>query len=139
VIPVRAPDAEAAVRLARMLAGSLIRPEEDLSAVGPHLENMIPASIAEVINRSKLAAVARAAETGGDADHLIASDIIIAAQGMAQHLELLAPVAEDDRSDMELAAEILGDKLAAAMQPKTHANGAAHNGQAGARTAALAG
>lgn len=109
VVPVRAPDAEAAIRLVKLFAGDQIADGQDFSQVGAELAGCIPAMIQEVVKRSKLGAVRRAA-TGGVLE-ITSRDIEVSALSMLAHMELLKPKVADTRSDRERAAEILGDKL----------------------------
>lgn len=55
IIEVTPPDAEAAERLLRFYGGVAISPEEDLSQAAERLAGTIPATIAEVVKRAKLA------------------------------------------------------------------------------------
>lgn len=113
VVPVRAPDAEAAVRLVKLFAGDQIADGQDFTEVGTRLAGCIPAMIQEVVKRSKLGAVRRAA-TGGVLE-ITARDVEVAAVSMIAHMKLLAPKEPDTRSDRERAAEVLGDKLSKAL------------------------
>jgi transitional endoplasmic reticulum ATPase len=55
IIEVTPPDEDAAERLLRFYGGEAINPEEDLSAAAKKLAGTIPATIAEVVKRAKLA------------------------------------------------------------------------------------
>lgn len=55
IIQVEPPDAEAAQRLVRAYGGALIKQDADLTKVGERLAGYIPAVIAEVVKRAKLA------------------------------------------------------------------------------------
>lgn len=55
VIEIDAPDAEAVQRLLRLYAGDTIAPDTNLEQIGERLKGAIPAVIAEVVNRAKLA------------------------------------------------------------------------------------
>ncbi len=113
VVPVRAPNAEAAIRLVKLFAGDQIAAGQDFSAVGAELAGCIPAMIQEVVKRSKLGAVRRAA-TGGILE-ITSHDVEVSALSMLAHMKLLEPKVPDTRSDRERAAEILGDKLSDAL------------------------
>ena len=92
VISVRPPEAEAVERLIRLYARSLLAPTEDLTMVSQSLAGNIPATIREVVERSKLAMIGRKDR------RLIASDLLTSASGMKRHLELLnfqAPAISD--------------------------------------------
>lgn len=105
VIPILAPDAEAAIRLVQHYAGSRLAPNQDLTAVGDLLDGAIPAFIEEVVKRSKLAALRRDEEV----IQLTADDLVVTAHGMQAHLKLLEPREEDERSDEERAAQVVAD------------------------------
>lgn len=108
VIPVRPPDAEAAARLVRSFAGFTLPAGEDLTGVGQKLAGQIPATIREVVERSKLAAIARTAHA---AFTLTAADLDVATDSMIAHMKLLEPQPNDERSPMEKAAQILADAM----------------------------
>ena len=79
-------------RLIRLYARSLLAPTEDLTMVSQSLAGNIPATIREVVERSKLAMIGRKDR------RLIASDLLTSASGMKRHLELLnfqAPAISD--------------------------------------------
>lgn len=59
VIEVTPPDAEACIRLIYHYAGAALAPETDLTAAGEALAGSIPAIIAEVVKRAKLAELKR--------------------------------------------------------------------------------
>lgn len=112
VIPVRAPDAKAVERLIRTFAKGKINENEDLSEVGKILDGFIPASIHEVVERSKLAAISRT----GDNANINANDLKVAANSMIEHLKLLTPQKVDDRPEIVRAADLLGKHLLEASQ-----------------------
>lgn len=113
VIPVRPPDAGAAQRLMRLYAGEKIAPEESLVEVGEILSGQIPAVIREVVERAKLAAIARA---GNASFQLEDKDLKVAADGMLEHLKLLQETTPDMRSERVKAAEILSGGMKAIAQ-----------------------
>lgn len=88
VIEVTPPDAEAVQRLIRAYAAGTVSADEDLSEVGEVLEGAIPATIAEVVNRAKLAQLAQQAP-GTKVTHLTGAALAVAARSMAGHLDLL--------------------------------------------------
>jgi transitional endoplasmic reticulum ATPase len=104
VIPVRPPDALAVGRLIRLYAGKLILPEEPLGRVGTRLTGQIPAVVREVVERAKLAAVAR---TGSASFLLTGADLETAADGMLEHLRLMEERKVDERPDRIKAAEMI--------------------------------
>lgn len=131
VISVPAPDADAAQRLVRLYARNLLAESESLVTVGKELDGYIPAVIREVVERSKLAAISHTVP--GEELKITASDLLIAARSMVQHLELLKPVQEDMRSDVEKAASMTASALTAAAA--TIAGHVAANGKAAALAA----
>lgn len=83
VITIEAPDAKTAERLIRVYGAGLIDQGTDLTDACQELAGQIPATIREVVERSKLAMIARGEKkVSGDA-------LRIAAQGMTKHLALL--------------------------------------------------
>lgn len=84
VINVTPPDSEAAQRLLRIYGRGLIAADESLDRIGKELAGNIPAMIREVIERSKLASIA------ADSDCVTEDNLLVAALGMRQHMELLA-------------------------------------------------
>jgi len=105
VISVTPPDGEAVARLLRLYGRDLISSDESLELVGAHLGGQIPATIREVVERSKLAMLSR-----GD-NMLVENDLMIAAKGMTRHLELLNGAPEADKSKEVLFAEALGNLM----------------------------
>lgn len=91
VISVTPPDAEAVEQLVRLYARGLLPKGEKLGKLGDQLAGNIPAMIREVVERSKMAMIAR----GGD--HLTQDDLMISAIGMQNHMKLLeGPKKEND-------------------------------------------
>ncbi len=90
VIEVTAPDAEAVQRLLRHYGGEAIAEDTDLAAVGEQLDGMIPAVIAEVVKRAKLAELRRL-PIGDKVTHISEAALMEAAITMTRQLELLNP------------------------------------------------
>lgn len=88
VISVKAPESEAVIRLVQIYARGLLENGTDLTEVGAALAGNIPATIREVVERSKLGMIGR------DAASVSAKDLLTAAAGMAAHLALLKPKAK---------------------------------------------
>lgn len=124
VISVRAPDDKASLDLVRLYARGRLDNSQDFTLVGTKLSGQIPAVIREVVERSKLAAVSRLAP--GEKLLLQASDLEFAADEMLNHLRLMTPRPEDARSDVEKAADSLGQHLAGALTPKPNHNNGKH-------------
>jgi transitional endoplasmic reticulum ATPase len=101
VIAVQPPDRDAVKQLIRLYACDMLAKDANLESVADLLAGEIPATIREVVERSKMAAIATA--TNG---RLALTDraLEIAARGMRSHLELLKPQPVDTRSDIEKAA-----------------------------------
>jgi len=105
VISLRAPDEEAVQRLIRVYSRQLLDPEEDLREVGRALKGQIPATIREVVERSKLYAIKR---SGSANISLTGKDLTSAAEGMVEHLELLNRPRDKAKSpEEELGASML--------------------------------
>ncbi len=88
VIEVSPPDAEAVERLLRYYAAEAITPETDLSEIGTELEGNIPAIIAEVVKRAKLAELRRI-EPGEKITNISEGALMEAAKTMTKQLALL--------------------------------------------------
>jgi transitional endoplasmic reticulum ATPase len=86
-IKVLPPDAHAVDRLLRMYGKGRIATGEDLSEVCLMLQGQIPAVIREVVERAKLAAIARAT-TVEDASELWAEDLAVSARRMLMQIDL---------------------------------------------------
>lgn len=88
VIQVTAPDAEACERLVRHYSGPALAANADLKEVGKELEGAIPAAIAEVVKRAKLAQVMMQSE-GSSVTELTPAALLTAARSMKYQLDLL--------------------------------------------------
>jgi transitional endoplasmic reticulum ATPase len=107
VLTVEPPDAEAAERLIRMYAGTLLGARVQLTAASQILAGNIPAVIREAVERSKMAAIYRTGRAVGDGD-LTEQDIVVSARTMKAQADLLTPKKPDTRSVYEKAADIHG-------------------------------
>jgi hypothetical protein len=83
VISILPPDPEAVKRLLHQYSRGTIAKDEPLHEVASLLAGEIPATIQEVVERSKMAMIAR----GGQ--QLVEDDLIISAKSMKRHLDLL--------------------------------------------------
>lgn len=90
VIEIAPPDAEAVERLIRHYGGAAIDPDEDLVAAGKALEGKIPAIIAEVVKRAKLAQLKRL-PVGKRVTKLSGEALFEAARTMTRQTQLLEP------------------------------------------------
>lgn len=88
VISVRPPEGTAVERLVRLYARDLLAADEDLTSVVETMGGNIPATIREIVERSKLSMVA------DGRNHLTATNLMVAAKGMENHLELLKDAPE---------------------------------------------
>lgn len=113
IIPVRPPDASAAIKLVEMYSRGLIRAGENLKKVGAALSGMIPAVIRETVERAKMAAIRHLKP--GDVMVLEAQDFLDAAYSMRQQLELMKTPVDVKLSDREKAAVIVGQHINAAL------------------------
>ena len=75
-------------RLIRSYARDLLPEDTDLSQVGVLLDEQIPATIREVVERAKLSMLTE------DRKHLTGGDLYASAVGMKRHMELLEPKVE---------------------------------------------
>lgn len=88
VIDVTPPDAKAAERLLRLYGGDTISPDTDLSSAGKELDGQIPAVIAEVVKRAKLAQLRL--QPGGEKVSLISQQALVeAAKTMSAQIRVL--------------------------------------------------
>lgn len=108
VISVDLPDADAAERLMRLYGGALLPTSTELTQAREALTGRIPAVIREAVERAKLTAIAR---TGGVPETLTDEDLVVAAETMRQHLDLLYA----DTNTTKNASEALGDALVSAL------------------------
>jgi transitional endoplasmic reticulum ATPase len=114
VISIHTPGPDAVGRLIRLYGRDLVKQDEPLDQVGEELAGNIPATIREVVERSKLAMIANSRE------QVTQEDLLIAGRGMSGHLALLAGK-PDDRSLEEKVGEHLGALvLRAAKEGATH-------------------
>ena len=132
LVPVREPDAKAVKKLITKYAGSKLVPGEDLSVVAAMLDGKNAAVVREVVERSKLSAIERLAQTG-ESLTITAHDLEVAARGIEAHAQLLEPEYEDTTSDLEKAAKVLADALLQGKEVPTQRTGVArtangHNG-----------
>lgn len=92
VINVTPPDAEAVGRLIHVYSRGRLVDGTSLDRIGKALEGQIPATIREVVERSKLGAFAAKREDISE------DDLLLAAEAMGPHLNLLNHIEEKDVS-----------------------------------------
>lgn len=88
IINVNAPDAEAVQRLIRLYGKGTIAESTDLTEAGEILDGAIPAVIAEVVKRAKLAQLRRQ-EPGTQVEAITAEAVVDAAKSMQSQIDLL--------------------------------------------------
>lgn len=88
IINVTAPNAEAVERLIRLYGKESIKPETDLKEVGVLLDGAIPAVIAEVVKRAKLAQL-RLQDRGTSVESISAEALIVSAKSIKPQMDLL--------------------------------------------------
>lgn len=114
VISIDAPDAEAVTRLITHYAGDALDAEVPLMAVGELMAGQIPASIAEVVKRAKLAMLTE------DRHNLTEDDLLTAAESAMRHLALLADLPPEKSPGDKLAealVEVVGGPTDADIDP----------------------
>ncbi len=126
VIEVLPPDAEAVQRLMRMYGGKSIEADTDLTAVGEKMKGQIPAVIAEMVKRAKLAQLTYQ-PAGQPVTKISEAALISAADSMAAQLRLLhaRSNAEKETPRIETAMSKLINK---ALERSTEQIDKAHSG-----------
>ena len=115
VIDVTPPDAEAAQKLVRLYGGNLVKAETDLTKAGELLAGHIPATIAEVVKRAKLAQM-RLQPTGTPVEHLSEEALIEASATMKAQTDLLYARA-NAKVEAPTLDKIFRDVVATQLQP----------------------
>lgn len=110
IIDVTAPDAEAVQRLVRLYGNGTVAESEDLTEVGQILEGTIPAVIAEVVKRAKLAQL-RLQPKGTMVETISAEALVISAKSMQSQVDLLAKLSNQQKVEPTFT-EVLGEALA---------------------------
>jgi transitional endoplasmic reticulum ATPase len=108
VISMEVPDHNSIKALLHLYGNGNLVEDFDYDAAAQPLANMIPATIREVIERSKLHTLSR---TTNSFDKITTQDLITTAKGMKRHMELLADPAEKKKSTVEEALNVLGASL----------------------------
>lgn len=98
VIEVLPPDAKAVEKLVRLYGKDAIDSDTDLNEVGAQLAGQIPAVIAEVVKRAKLAQLS-SQERGTKVRQLTAKALLTAALSMSSQLALLAKRTEEENAE----------------------------------------
>lgn len=116
LVLVEPPDAEAIVRLLKLYGRDLIDDKTDLRDVASVLEakRVIPAVVREVVERSKIAAIARGNDDLGVGKVSI-EDLLDTVKAMEAHQKLLEPKQKDNRGILELSADAMGNRIGQAL------------------------
>ncbi len=93
IIEIPPHDAKSALRLVKMYGGDFLDPTDSMTGLGEALNGMIPASIREVVERSKAAAVLDSND-GHIVHHVKGKHLLLAAESLKTHLKLMADNAE---------------------------------------------
>ena len=112
IISVKAPGPDAVQKLVKLYARDLLKEGETLDNIGALLAGNIPATIREVVERSKLAMIYR-----GD-EQLIENDLIVSGHNMQAHLDLLKGKPEP-KTQEQILGEALKDMLENNAQTET--------------------
>jgi transitional endoplasmic reticulum ATPase len=112
LIEVTPPDAKAAEQLLRVYGKSFIAATEDLSQVGKSLDGQRPASIAEVVERSKLSAITRLSP--GEPLSITQEDLLSASESLKKHIELVDRKTVEERKKPKSNGVAHGESLAEA-------------------------
>lgn len=118
VINVLPPDAAAAEKLVRLYGGSAINAETDLTEVGERLSGVIPAVIAEVVKRAKLAQLS-IQPSGTMVTNITPEALLIATTSMDAQLKLL--YREEDKSAPTIDG-LFSNMIANAVEQKINAD-----------------
>lgn len=105
VISIRAPGPNTVQQLIRHYARDLIYEHEELNGAGAAMAGHIPAVIRECVERAKLGMIGRGGNTLTD------HDLVVAAETMRNHMELLKGKQPDDT---------VGERLAKSLQEVVH-------------------
>lgn len=114
LIEVAPPDAYAAEKLIRVYARTLLKEGEDVTPASKMLAGHKPASIREIVERAKLAAIFN---HGENADHITNEDLVVAINIMQPHFALM------EEKKVDVAPTI--DSLVTAAVHKATQNGSA--------------
>jgi SpoVK/Ycf46/Vps4 family AAA+-type ATPase len=102
VVSIDAPDGETVGRLIRLYGAELLSDDVELEQVGYILSGQIPATVAEVVKRAKLAMLTE------DREALTEADLVTAAESMKRHLALLEGITPPKSKGDALAEALRG-------------------------------
>lgn len=109
-IEVKRPDSNAVEKLVRLYAGKMLAPDADIAEACRLLNGNIPAVIAEVVQRSKLAAL-RTTPDGEMKVVINGENIVEAARTMRMQLDLLNRRQEPTPTDFEKMGRAIGGSI----------------------------
>ncbi len=110
IVKFEKPNAETAINLVRQFAGvDLDEDNFDANLVGNRLQGNIPSAIGEVAQRAKLYAITRIPEDFEGDLKLTTLDLMLSAQSMDNHMELLNREMGKPLSFAELVAKAIGE------------------------------
>jgi transitional endoplasmic reticulum ATPase len=110
IIEVTAPNAKSAAQLMLTYGRGLIDEEADLTEAARLMDGVIPAVIQEVVERAKLAAIARGIKAF-EPGVVTPEDLVRSARGMTNQQRLLAEKEPDLRSDRVKAADSIANAI----------------------------
>jgi transitional endoplasmic reticulum ATPase len=123
VIEVTPPDAEAVERLIRHYAKDSMAPGEDVSEAGLLLAGKVPAVVAEVVKRAKLAQVAREAP-GVRSVRITGPALAVAARSILGQIDLLDRVeAAREPAELPTLDQVVRDAVAFGVQRRVQEAG----------------
>lgn len=105
-------DPPTAARLVKHYGGNLLDPESDWELIGKATQGNIPAAIREVVERSKLFALARVGSINFKINHV---DIVRSARGMEEHMALLGRGGVPIPSPVEAFGTAMGVQIGSAV------------------------
>lgn len=82
------PDASTAIKFVEKFSGSLLKPGEDLTAVGVALKGIVPASIRDCISKAKRYAMYREGSSNIEGC-MVANDLLKAARAVREHMKMM--------------------------------------------------
>lgn len=114
LIEVTPPDAGAAERLIRVYARDLLDPDANIAEAGKLLDGHKPASVREVVEKAKLAAIAH---NEGPAERITPQDLVTAFHIMKPHFDLMSEKPKEEPKTLdahlkELVTQALKDSPA---------------------------
>lgn len=116
VIDVTPPDAHAVEKLIRLYGGEAITPDTDLSEAGRVLDGQIPAVIAEVVKRAKLAELRRL-PAGQKVTKLSQDAIVESSKTMHAQVDLLKRLSEPKEEKVNISTLVI-EAVGEAMSPR---------------------